>query len=59
MRVPAQVVCLQWGVFLDKSACDTRTDNSNLLGSGPGGGNVDDGGNDGVVVLVVMVVVVV
>ena len=31
--------------FLYKSACDTRADNSNLLGDGPGG---DDDGSDGV-----------
>ena len=34
--------------FLYKSACDTRADNSNLLGDGPGGDD-DNGGSDGVV----------
>ena len=46
VRVPARVVCFHWCVFYIKSACDTRSDNSNLLGDGPGGDN--DGGSDGV-----------
>ena len=33
--------------FWYKSACDTRADNSNRLGGGPGSGDVDDGGSDG------------
>ena len=51
--------------FLYKSASDTRTDNSNLLGDGPGGDDDDggsdgvgDGGCDGMMVLVVVFLVV-
>ena len=50
--------------FLYKSACDTRADNSNLLGDEPGGddddggsdGDAGNGGCDGVVVVMVMMV---
>ena len=40
--------------FSYKAACDTRADNSNLLGGGQGGGDVDK-----VVVMLMMVVVMV
>ena len=72
VQVHARVVCFQWCVFSYKSACDTRADNSNLLGGGQGVGDVDGGGSDGVgsdgcdgrggcvvVIVVVMVVVLV
>ena len=48
---PARIVCgyplVRFFTFLNKSACDTRVDNSNHLGGGPGVDNDDsDGAGD-------------
>ena len=48
-----------FGAFLYKSACNTRADNSNLLGDGPGGDDGVGGGFVGSVVVVMVLVLVV